>query len=617
MTENKSLEDWVFTWASASGVPELCETWVKDLKAYGIGNLESLEIVAQYTSDWEKLVDKIGPPLSSYLRKWLADKYKSSNRNPLNSDLAVIQVDKLSGTKRLFKEWFPDQLDKFDFKLRVSDIVNIFSMELEFKNDGTAANEDDFDQETVFEFFVLRMNGFPPLAEVDSAHPAVLIRPCYYKIFENILEHITKHTNCTLAIIGNIGIGKSRFYLYCIYRMIQILEHRNSLHIDSVLIINKGDMFYIWEPVMGLFRKLTLAEVEHFQGIPFVIRLIESHSSHLDGWTGASVIFSSPGFEPMKKFLKVYPKKWIMPVWSLSELQVLNEYTKENSREELEKLYFELGGIPRAIYNSEFWKQERKSALESANSVKLTQIVQKDDPVQKDQFSHYILKLVPYKGDYSKYYLDFASNEVVQLVSDKMANDSAEDLTSFFVLNTSGHDLSVLRGRIFEKLAHRWFYIDTLQKKVLARPLGKDQLSLDFFLPNDIEKISFSSFDDLDFIFQDDSRSFYCIPAASNFACADSFLVVKMHDIKLFVVLQMTINLNHGIRAKHMSDLLKWIDPSYSVRFMFVVPNEDLVRQFTVQKFLTVKNTTHSQPHISLTEMQQYVTNIDVLNKSS
>jgi hypothetical protein len=121
--------------------------------------------------------------------------------------------------------------------------------------------------------------------------------------------------------------------------------------------------------------------------------------------------------------------------------------------------------------------------------VRLIQIVEKEDPVQKDQFSHYILKLVPYKDDYSKYYLDFASNEVAQLVSDKMSKDSAEDLTAFFVLSTSGHDLSVLRGRIFEKLAHRWFYIDTLQKKIVARPLGDDQEPLQINIPSDIEKI--------------------------------------------------------------------------------------------------------------------------------
>ncbi len=84
---------------------------------------------------------------------------------------------------------------------------------LKVKNGGNTAADED--QEIVFEFFVLRMVDFPPLAEIDSTHPAVLIRPCYYKIFENIVDHIKKHPNCTLAIIVNIGIGKSRFYLFC------------------------------------------------------------------------------------------------------------------------------------------------------------------------------------------------------------------------------------------------------------------------------------------------------------------------------------------------------------------------------------------------------------------
>jgi hypothetical protein len=125
--------------------------------------------------------------------------------------------------------------------------------------------------------------------------------------------------------------------------------------------------------------------------------------------------------------------------------------------------------------------------------------------------------------------------------------------------------------------------------------------------------------DDLRFIFQDGSRSLYCIPIASNFGCADSFFVDKLDDKKLFVVLQMTINLNHGIKAKLMLDLLKWVDPSYSVCFVFVVPYDDLATQFTFQKFLTAKNTIHQKqkPDVSLTNMRQYVTSIDILKKSN
>jgi hypothetical protein len=65
-----------------------------------------------------------------------------------------------------------------------------------------------------------------------------------------------------------------------------------------------------------------------------------------------------------------------------------------------------------------------------------------------------------------------------------------------------------------------------------------------------------------------------------------------------------------------MLNLLEWVDPSYLVCFLFVVPYEDLATQFSLQKFLTVKNTVHQKPDVALTNMEQYVTTIDILKKS-
>lgn len=68
-------------------------------------------------------------------------------------DVLYFQGDKLSGTKPSFREWFPERLDKVDFKLRVSDIVSIFSVSifsvgLEAKSDANAAAPDDLDKKT-------------------------------------------------------------------------------------------------------------------------------------------------------------------------------------------------------------------------------------------------------------------------------------------------------------------------------------------------------------------------------------------------------------------------------------------------------------------------------------
>jgi hypothetical protein len=70
-----SLEDWVLGWATAVGVPELYDAWIKELRSSGVGNIQALQKIAK-SPDWEEFLQSFKAPLKTYLRD-LGDKYKS------------------------------------------------------------------------------------------------------------------------------------------------------------------------------------------------------------------------------------------------------------------------------------------------------------------------------------------------------------------------------------------------------------------------------------------------------------------------------------------------------------------------------------------------------------
>ena len=56
-----------------------------------------------------------------------------------------------------------------------------------------------------------------------------------------------------------------------------------------------------------------------------MVRLIEGRSTDLTGRRGVSVLFASPGLaRDARNFAKVESRSFVLPVWSLAELQAYN-----------------------------------------------------------------------------------------------------------------------------------------------------------------------------------------------------------------------------------------------------------------------------------------------------
>jgi hypothetical protein len=72
------------------------------------------------------------------------------------------------------------------------------------------------------------------------------------------------------------------------------------------------------------FIQLNEAEARSLSQQQGVLRLLEGKSSQLTGWKGVSILFASLGLVGMNKYAKVESFTYIVPVWSLDELQYYN-----------------------------------------------------------------------------------------------------------------------------------------------------------------------------------------------------------------------------------------------------------------------------------------------------
>jgi hypothetical protein len=64
------LESLVHNWATESDVEEIKETWMAELRGQGIGNIQALLEIAEYTDTWQQTLEHFSGLLRAKLRKW-------------------------------------------------------------------------------------------------------------------------------------------------------------------------------------------------------------------------------------------------------------------------------------------------------------------------------------------------------------------------------------------------------------------------------------------------------------------------------------------------------------------------------------------------------------------
>ncbi|KAF0523890.1 putative crinkler family protein [Gigaspora margarita] len=194
---------------------------------------------------------------------------------------------------------------------------------------------------------------------------------------------------------------------------------------------------------------------------------------------------------------------------------------------------------------------------------------------------------------YIKKFILFASERVAEKVIDKLERNYNQQLRNFVIASSSENEYSMLRGVIFEQIAHRIlqkggsFCTRSLESDFTSTIEILEQIKLLF---NDINKIK---------------EGKYCQPIQKNFSSIDA--IVAPHTL-----FQMTVSRNHPINVNGMKKLVEKLggkSGTNHIYFYFVLP-KDLYDNYQAQPFYTNGQTVAKRiPYWITNRVKQYALN--------
>jgi len=569
-----------------------------------------------------KLIGIVPAQLIVYKNKDAFEKRNSDGQDkqePLQADSCVEGLGK--SVKEALIVVVPLPISSIGIKRKINEGIPAETwFPSDFSQRGERKQEKDSEDdrgERIIRYF--QMKAYPPMAHTDAGSPIIIERNCYVKVYDSMLqwarEYLAKGHDANIHVCGNPGIGKSRFFLYCVFRL---LLERNFVS-KYTLMINYDDVYSYYDTGRNEFVSLNQEQIPSYMSDVRVFRLIEGKSDRLSGWKGVSVLFASPGLVGLNDFLKIQYITFYIPVWDFEELTELNAMLDEKNslpENKLSEYFREFGGIPRHIFSSDHATETARSD-EAINSFKASEVLSyvKGRTVRERHYSYRVLCLVPKEDLRRLSHLDFISAYVAEKIVEKVYHDSTDNLSTFYLENACDDSgaTAAFRGRIYEMLCHRRLKLGGFV--LTFTPLDGDPNGkfISVELPQMVRVVRFKKLDEIDW----DTEGFvYFQPSSATFGALDSF-IVDMSTSTCYG-LQMTINKSHGIKHKPLCDFIEWLKKkgihSTNFHFGFMVPN-DLVVDFPKQELLTRNSTIHSNPRDIAKNIMQYVVPLDIIKK--
>ncbi|KAK1943126.1 hypothetical protein P3T76_005763 [Phytophthora citrophthora] len=291
------------------------------------------------------------------------------------------------------------------------------------------------------------------------------MRDAYRVIYEQLMgrvkESFETRSPANLVVTGNPGTGKSWFYLYCIFQL--ILGNKEEVEELPVfdLVLNFDYDYQLYDSKAKELIKLNENEVDMLSGKDRVLRLVEGKSTHLVGWKRVSILFASPGLDGMTNYLKVDSRRYIMPVWTLEELQDYNSLLGDQLKVPEDVLiarYNKFGGIPRFIfcYSDPRNEQELKAALSKHSAMDIISYIRQKRTVTDE--NDRVFAMVPSRPDFRDAgHLDVLSNYVTEKVVSKAFDDGIQAVSEFALEAVDDSRYGSVREKMYEVLCHKWF----------------------------------------------------------------------------------------------------------------------------------------------------------------
>ena len=182
----------------------------------------------------------------------------------------------------------------------------------------------------------------------DEGCPPIILRRCYFDLFEVILNslHIPKDNHWSL-ILGSSGIGKSWFQVFCLYVLIQANVPVFFQLQDYSALVYEGEVYKCIVP-------LTESELLNSSNIWFLYDRDEAPSDI--STTNVSIMVTKVKKAVYEKYKKTssFPPIF-MPTWEFKELELNNSFLSAEKRlteDQLQDHTKHCGYIPRNVFTS-------------------------------------------------------------------------------------------------------------------------------------------------------------------------------------------------------------------------------------------------------------------------
>ncbi|EPZ35863.1 hypothetical protein O9G_004148 [Rozella allomycis CSF55] len=173
------------------------------------------------------------------------------------------------------------------------------------------------------------------------------VRKCYEDVFHLLIQHINLNER-SFGISGTPGIGKSIFFVYILYRLMDNFGSKTlSLKVRRIVYhhVNEYTCFDLGKQTVVELNRLN-AKVLVREKDTFYI--VDGRTSPLS--SSCIVLFISYPLSEYKRFVKQnMAREWFLPVWTLAELEACQLYCYPNlSIEILKERYRIYGGVARS-----------------------------------------------------------------------------------------------------------------------------------------------------------------------------------------------------------------------------------------------------------------------------
>jgi len=294
------------------------------------------------------------------------------------------------------------------------------------------------------------------------------------------------------------------------------------------------------------------------------------------------LVFSSPKRSNYNKFLNsVGATIRYMPVWSWWEIDECREllYAGDATRsaEIVKNAFDRWGGIPRHVLEKvgdRGWQSLLEDAISKVGNV--NDLVRMDQVAASEETSHRLLHMrseAPYVG----YTFVLGSSFICTSLYEKFASDQRFIVETLLSITAKDTGLSKIRGQFFEMYCHRLLAnggtFDVRCLKSGDESTIVLEASSSRYFSDNVELGSLLQSGCLD----------YLVPRNNNYPAVDAI------SVKPCLLLQMTINLSHGVNVAGLSALVKVLDDwmgtqSAQYDLVFVVPS-DLYQGFRAQNY--------------------------------